>query len=65
MSEQSAVPVPDPCPSCGQNTLIIEMRLTVNPKASLAGATMKFAAESWPWLVCTTCGVEAAAKRDE
>lgn len=53
-----------PCPACGQQTLVIEMRLEAKPHGtySLAGQQMKIAATEWPWIKCTNCQIEARGK---
>lgn len=50
-----------PCPVCRELTLKIELRPKTTPVGSfqIAGMTIPVAAQEWPWIVCTLCGVES------
>jgi len=54
-----------PCPGCGVKALAIEWRLETKPLGtySLAGQQLKVSANEVPWVVCSSCGVEAKGKR--
>ncbi|HTF53633.1 MAG TPA: hypothetical protein VK735_39825 [Pseudonocardia sp.] len=49
-----------PCPRCSSLTLTIQWRLEAVPlgQFSLSGNTMKVSAYEWPYIICTTCGIE-------
>lgn len=56
-----------PCPSCGELTLRLEVRLRSRPPGtwSLAGQQSKTSAVEWPYAVCSIvgCGFAKAATR--
>jgi hypothetical protein len=55
--------LPDvPCPECGVNALRVELRLAVRTLAALAGMQPKMTGSYRPWLVCGSCGIEAAGE---
>ena len=67
MTDNAATPTDTPCPACGYEFLILEMRLVAKPLGtySLAGMQLKVAAYEWPYIVCKGCGIDAPAKRPD
>ena len=49
-----------PCPTCGNRTLVVELRLEARPLGthSLSGTQLKTSARQWPYAVCTTGGCD-------
>lgn len=56
-----------PCPSCQQNTLVIESRLKMMPFGThcLSGDQLKVSAVEWPYLHCPRCNWGEWAKTVE
>lgn len=63
--DDGPVTLPNPCPACGNQTLQVEMRMSVVGPAIVAGVVSKLSAVESPWAICTTngCGFAKQGKR--